>query len=220
LSCGPRLAALDTNQVLNTWLAAQTNLLSWSADFRQTRTLKTLTTPLDAVGQVWFAAPNRFRWELGLPPQTIAVRQPGQVWILYPRLKRAESYPLDADAAGPWKDAMALLDAGFPRSRVELEQRFVVKSLIERPDRHEFSLEPRAPQARRFLPEIRIGFSKSDALLLSTEMTFVDGSRLRNEFTHIRTNAPVDPALFEPNLPPDWTVSRPTARGSRGASPP
>ena len=27
-------------------------------------------------GHVWFAAPNRFRWELGHPAKTIAVRQP------------------------------------------------------------------------------------------------------------------------------------------------
>ena len=35
--------------------------------------------------------------------------------LLYPRLKRVERYPLNTTDAGPWKDMMALLDAGFPR---------------------------------------------------------------------------------------------------------
>src|SRR5258706_3768330 len=97
--------AADTNAVLNGWLAAQTNLQTWSADFTQTRMLKTLTQPLVATGHIWFAAPNRFRWELGSPAQTIALREAGQMWVIYPRLKRAERYPLDAKTPGEWRDA-------------------------------------------------------------------------------------------------------------------
>ena len=67
-------SAAETNALLSTWFAAQTNIQTWSADFLQTRTLKSLTQPLTATGHVWFAAPNRFRWELGNPTQTIAVR--------------------------------------------------------------------------------------------------------------------------------------------------
>src|SRR6516162_4191679 len=56
------------------WFAVQTNLQSWSADFTQTRSLKVLAKPLVATGKVW-VAPSRFCWELGQPPQTIALRQ-------------------------------------------------------------------------------------------------------------------------------------------------
>src|SRR4051812_23933481 len=52
--------AADTNAVLSTWIAAQTNIHTWSADVVQTRTLKSLTQPLTAYGHVWFEAPNRF----------------------------------------------------------------------------------------------------------------------------------------------------------------
>jgi outer membrane lipoprotein-sorting protein len=69
------------------WFAAQTNLQSWAADFTQTRSLKVLAQPLVSTGKVW-VAPSRFRWELGQPAQTIALRQPDQMFIIYPRLKR------------------------------------------------------------------------------------------------------------------------------------
>src|SRR4051794_37381188 len=66
--------AADNSAALSTWLNAQTNIHSWSADFVQTRRFKTLTQPLTESGTVRFAEPNRFRWELGHPPKTIAVR--------------------------------------------------------------------------------------------------------------------------------------------------
>src|SRR5262249_20656241 len=85
LACSFRGQAADTNAILNSWFAAQTNLQTWSADFTQTRTLKALTQPLVAVGRVWFAMPNRFRWELGSPPQTIALRNADEMLVIYPR---------------------------------------------------------------------------------------------------------------------------------------
>src|SRR5881394_143888 len=82
----------ESNSALSTWLNAQTNIHTWSADFVQTRRFKTLTQPLTESGKVWFAEPNRFRWELGHPPKTIAVRASEEMVLLYPLLKRVERY--------------------------------------------------------------------------------------------------------------------------------
>src|SRR5262249_54074197 len=111
------------------WLAAQTNIHTWSAAFRQTRTFKALTQPLLSEGHVWFNAPQRFRWELGEPAQTIAVRQTDQMLVIYPQLKRVERYPLGGEQRNPWQDTLALLEAGFPRSAAEVEARFRVLSV-------------------------------------------------------------------------------------------
>ena len=120
--------ATDTNALLATWFATQTNLHTWSADAVQTRIIRTFSQPLVSTGKVWVVTPDRFRWELGQPPQTIAIRQPAQLVLIYPRLKRAEKYPLD-DKPGPWRDALALLEASFPRSRPDLESRFYIGSI-------------------------------------------------------------------------------------------
>src|SRR5438876_12265453 len=90
-SCG-RLLASDTTSLLSAWLGSQNDVRSWFAEVIQTRTLKSLAQPLTATGRVWFAAPNRFRWELGNPPQTIALRQAEQMLVVYPRLKHVERY--------------------------------------------------------------------------------------------------------------------------------
>jgi hypothetical protein len=79
--------------------------------------LKSLIQPLTGTGRVWFAAPNRFRGSWAIPAQTIAVRQPDEMAVIYPRLKRVEKYPLAGAQNGPWKETLALLEAGFHGTR-------------------------------------------------------------------------------------------------------
>jgi outer membrane lipoprotein-sorting protein len=200
---GENIAQLDR------WCAAQTNLQTWSADVLQTRSLKVLSQPLVSTGKVWVAMPNRFRWELGQPAQTIALRQPDQLILIYPRLKRAEKYPLINAPAGPWKDALALLDASFPKSRADLEARFQVQSVTESNAVVRLALQPRSAAARKFMTEIRVSFRTNDFALTATELQFTDGSSLRNDFANGVLNAPLDNGLFDAKLPPDFTVVEP-----------
>lgn len=194
---------------LSAWLDPRQPLRTWSADFIQTRTLKGLAEPLRTPGRLWFAAPDRFRWELGAPPQTIAVRRAGELLVLYPRLKRAERYPLSAAGGEPWRDALSLLDAGFPSSRSELEARFRLASLTGTNDLVTLTLEPRSPGVRRFLREIRLTLRRPERMMVAQEVHLGDGAVLRNDFTNVVANGTVDPALFEPDLPADFTVVEP-----------
>jgi outer membrane lipoprotein-sorting protein len=197
--------------LLGEWIAVQTNLQSWSADFTQTRSLKVLAQPLISTGKVW-VAPNRFRWELGQPAQTIALRQPDQLVIIYPRLKRAEKYPLSGVPPGPVKDAFALLDASLPRDRAAMEDRFNLMSAAQTNSTLQVTLQPKSASARKFITEIRIAFRTNDFAIAMTEMEFADGSSLRNDFTNVVLNPPIAPEKFELALAPDVTVVEPLRR--------
>ncbi len=199
------------NAQFNKWFEAQTNIQSWSADFIQTRTLKVLNQPLVSTGKVW-VTPGEFRWELGQPVQTIVLRQPDQLLIIYPRLKQAEKYPLGAVPTGPIQDALALLDATLPRDRATMEKNFRLLSAAETNSMLQMTLRPRSDSARKFISEIVIGFHTNDFTIATTEMKFADGSSLRNDFTNVVMNQPIDPAQFEAKLPPDFTVVEPLKR--------
>lgn len=201
--------AADANALVSNWLSAQTNLLTWSADVTQTRSLKTLAQPLVAQGRVWFAAPNRFRWEIVSPSQTIAVRQLNELLVIYPKLKRAERYPLNGNQAGPWKDALALLEAGFPRSRAELDERFKILSQSVSNDLCELTMQPTASSARRLMPQIKIAFSTNDFALRATELRFADGSTMRNDFSNPKLNPKLEDGLFAPKLEGDFKIVEP-----------
>ena len=206
------LCAADTNAVLESWFAAQAIVHSMSADFVQTRTLKTLVQPLTATGHLWFAPPNQFRWELGRPAQTIALRHADEMFVIYPRLKRAEHYPLGASAPREWRDAMSLLDAGFPRTRQQFDSQFQIQSLTETNGMWQLALQPRAAAAREIMPELRVFLKTGDFSLAGTELVFVDGSRMRNDFTNAVVNAPLDEKMFQWAAPADFKVTEPFAK--------
>ena len=202
-------SAAETNSVLSSWLAAQTNIQAWSADVIQTRTFKSLVQPLTATGHVWFAAPNRFRWELGNPPETIAVRAPNELLVIYPRLKHVERYPLTGNQTGSWRDALALLEAGFPRSEAEMRSRLKIVSQTITNHTCELALEPKSAAARRMMPQIKLAFDTKDFTLKATELEFADGSTMRNDFINPVMNPKIEEKTFAPEIPPDYKIVEP-----------
>ena len=203
------IRADTADAVLDRWLAAQKNLTSWSADFVQTRHLKALVQPLTAPGRLWFVAPDKFRWELGSPVQSIALRADADLLVLAPKLKRAERYSLTELQKGPLKDALALLDTGFPREPADFRRRFNLLALTETNATYAFHLQPKAATVRRLLPELTVVVATNDFALAATELVFADGSRLRNDFTNAVKNPAVDAALFTPTLDATWKVTEP-----------
>jgi len=206
LRCG---LAAGTNQVLDSWFAAQANSHTFTAQVIQTRTLQVLSGPLVSAGKVWIAMPDRFRWEIGQPAQTIALRQPDCLFIVYPRLKRVEKYPLNDRQPGPWRDVLALLDASFPSSRAVMEAQFRVLSIAQTNADWQVALQPRSALARRLMAEIDICVRTNDFSLAATEMKFADGSRMRNDFTNVVINAVLPEGCFDLKTEPDYTMVEP-----------
>jgi outer membrane lipoprotein-sorting protein len=200
------------NSVLSSWLGAQSQLQSWEADFVQTRTLKTLTQPLTATGHLWFQAPNRFRWEVRKPAPTIALRTADELLVMYPKLQRVERFPLSGSQVGPWRDALALLEAGFPRSEADVQRQYTVLSQAVSNSVCRLVLQPRSAAARKMIPQLVIEFNTSTQSLLATELEFVDGSRMRNDFQNPKLNPKLEPELFEPSIPVGYKVIEPLAK--------
>jgi len=204
--------AAESDALVTQWLAAQTNVQTWSANLVQTRSLQTMSLPLISTGSVWFAAPDRFRWEIGSPAATIAVRQPDLMLVIYPKLRRVERYPLRGPELAAWKNTLALLEAGFPRSRGELDARFKLLGQQVTNGNCELALEPKAPSARRMLPRLEVAFSTNDFDLRATTLHFADGSILKNEFIHTQRNQPAAETLFSPVLDPAYEVVEPLGK--------
>jgi outer membrane lipoprotein-sorting protein len=204
-----RASAADTNAVISTWIAAQANIHTFSADVVQTRSFKSLAQPLTAFGHVWFQAPNRFRWELTNPVPSIAVRGSDEMLVIYPKIKRAERYPLTGEQAGQWRDVMKLLDAGFPRSEADVQSQYNILAQQVNGDVCELTLQPKSTAARKLMPQIKISFSTKNSLLTSTELQMADGSTMRNDFKNTEVNPKIDESLFTPKLESDYKVTQP-----------
>ena len=129
--------------------------------------------------------------------------------VIYPRLKRAERYPLGGGETGQWRDVMKLLDAGFPRSKDEMQSEYNVLAQRIADEICELTLQPKSAAARKMMPQIKIAFSTKDFSLRATELQFADGSTLRNDFKNPELNPAVDASLFAPKLESDYAISKP-----------
>jgi len=204
-----RVAVAGPSSVLDTWFDAQTNLHTFTAEVIQTRTFKALAQPLVSTGRVWIATPDHFRWEIGSPAQTIALRLPDTLFVIYPKLKRAEKYPLDDKQSGQWKDVLSLLEASFPRSRADMESRYVVQSVTQTNVVWQLALQPKSSLARRLVAEINLCVRTNDFVLAAMEMKFADGSIMRNDFTNAVLNSRLPDDCFDARLDASIKVVEP-----------
>lgn len=204
--------AADADEALNEWLEHQVAIESWAADVEQTRKLRALVKPLTTSGRVVFAKPQRFRWQLGDPPRTLAIGTPTGLTVAYPRLKQVERYRY-SDAINPsLRQILDLLEVGFPSSTEAFYERYeLVEGQLEGAA-WRFVLQPRDKDARRLLERVNIQVSSDDLRLLSTEFEFPDESLMRNEFGEPVMNEPVDDVTFELEVGDDWEVVEPLAR--------
>ncbi|MDX1951230.1 MAG: outer membrane lipoprotein carrier protein LolA [Verrucomicrobiota bacterium] len=187
----------NASLLIEQWLAKQTNIQTWQADVVQLRQYKTFARPLSSSGKVWFEAPNNFRWEVGSPPVTIAIRKEEELNLLYPRLKRLETFRFDDSGKNEWKESLSLLQAGFPRSRADLLAQFSISGLSLTNDHHVLTLIPRAKMAMQYIPRVDLLIQTNSSELAGTRLFFLDGSMIQNLFTNSVKNSPINRSLFE-----------------------
>jgi outer membrane lipoprotein-sorting protein len=202
----------SSEEFLNAWLAQQAQVKTWSADVVQIRKLKSLVRPLKSRGQVWFEQPNRFRWQLGDPPRTIAVRKDEELLIIYPRLKQVERYSTGDDIDPSWKQVLSLLEVGFPSDADAFFAQYELLSTKKTKKSWKFELRPAAEAARRLLDRVWVEASRRDFSLMATELVFPDGSTMRNEFVRRRLNPDLGEGLFDFEIDEAYQVVNPLER--------
>lgn len=207
----PTLMA-DAEKALENWMSTQSSLRTWKADFTQTRTFPTLSKPLVSTGKVYYKEPGLFCWIMGDPPRTMAWRTAEGVTLYYPRLKRAEVYPLNSNASSMWKDILSMLDAGFAGGREELEQRFEVVELEKQGEGFRMTMKPRDHGARRLLSLLVMEFIQDIPGPTATEFIFADRTRMRNDFRNTVINPELDEVQWKPDLPSDVLIQNPLSK--------
>jgi outer membrane lipoprotein-sorting protein len=221
LACTCAFAETDSaREFLYAWLDHQAKIKTWSADVVQVRNLKSLVRPLKSRGQVWFIQPNRFRWQLGDPPRTIAVRKDDELLVIYPRLKQVERFAGGKDLDPAWKQVLALLEVGFPSDADTFFEQYELVSTKRLKKSWQFELRPAAETARRLLDRVTLEISERDYALLSTELAFPDGSTMRNEFIHRQLNPILEEGVFDFTIEEGYTIVNPLQKDKGHALPP
>jgi outer membrane lipoprotein-sorting protein len=191
---GPNLAPIKQ------WIERQNDFRSVSADFVQTRSLRTLKSPLESPGHLWFVAPNTFRWELGKPAKTIVVRKGETMLIVTPAKRRAERQNANDAGGKSGMQSLAMLSFPLAESFADFQRKFEVLSVDVEGNRCRCEILPRDAGARRMMRAMTLEFDTRSAHVISLGFVARDGSSLENRFSNIRVNPQIDRDLFEIDL--------------------
>ncbi|MGC1480344.1 MAG: outer membrane lipoprotein carrier protein LolA [Chthoniobacterales bacterium] len=182
---------------LESWIERQQTVRNLEADFTQTRRLPTLRVPSRQPGKIWFQSDGRFRFQLGDPPETIAIRDGGTTVTLIDK-RQGTTRTIDESATGP--DSRQLLLMRFPitGSIEEFRELFDVTRMEEKGKTTELDLVPRAADFRKNVKRINLEYQTASGILSNFNVELTNGGGLETNFTHVKVNQPNLPkSVFE-----------------------
>lgn len=189
-------SALDLTPVKR-WIALQDDFHTVTADFTQTRALRTLRNPLENEGRLWFKAPGLFRWELGSPAKLIVLRKGDVIFLIHPAKKRAERRASGAMNENAGAMGLGMMNIPFARDFASYQKDYETLAIGTEGTRCHLEMLPRDPRAHKALTALKLDFNTSNGHLLSFEMGTSDGSTLRSRFTNVQTNARINSSVFD-----------------------
>ncbi|MGH8428752.1 MAG: outer membrane lipoprotein chaperone LolA [Gammaproteobacteria bacterium] len=168
---------------------------TFTAHFTETVTNANAATVKNASGMVAIAKPGRFRWDYERPYKQVIVADGEKLWIYDPELEqvtvRTESQAL---TAGP---ASLLAGSG------NVAASFTVSDASGAAGLDWLQLTPKSADSD--YRAIRIGLAP-DGQIRALELDSNLGETSRIDFSNVKSNTPVDAALFRFKPPPDADV--------------
>jgi outer membrane lipoprotein carrier protein len=185
---------------LKMMLGAQKNLKSLSADFTQTRTLRTLRSPLVIKGKLWFEAPGALRWELGDPPKMILIGNEHGITIIHPFKKEAEKK--SPASASSFFDPQNLGMTRFAGegSFEEFQKQMQVTFISTSGSRCHVEMLPKDPAVAKGIASMTLDFDTVTGRWLSFGIVTREGSSLLDEFSNVQINPRIPGEVFKYNL--------------------
>tara|TARA_R110002096_G_scaffold242836_6_gene434689 strand:+ start:457 stop:1068 length:612 start_codon:yes stop_codon:yes gene_type:complete len=183
--------------VVEKWMATNSGVSSVKISFAQTRTMRSIKVPIRQNGTLWMDyGRNRFRWETGIPTQTIVTKQGSKLLIMRPIGKKYERRPF---GSGGDNQGMSVMAGGFPRSMSEFKRKYRVISTEKRNNTYRIVTQPLGSSGKG-VSQFTFVVQASGYRMLGIEIDLKDGSSINTVFNRVELNASVPSSLFSPDL--------------------
>ncbi len=184
------------NAQLDLWLKRQSSITSLDSAFIQERKLPALKLPTTTPGRLSFSKPDKIRWQLGEPFETLAVSDGKTLTLIEVATKTARQTGADSPQAARF----ALLSGKAFQSIETFYQTFEVIESRVTSGIHQYTLKAKDRRTRSQIPWIFLDIDPSKNELRALEIELQDKSRLRTIFQNPRFNLDLNEALFKPDL--------------------
>ena len=184
------------NAALDAWLKRQASITTLDAGFTQERKLPALKNPVTTQGHLSFAKPDKIRWQLGEPLETLAVSDGKTLTLIEAATKTARQTDVDSPQAARF----SLLSGRAFQSSEGFHQAFEIIESRVASGIHQYTLKAKDRRLRGQIPWIFLDIDPEKNELRAMELELQDKSRLRTVFSNVRFNLKLDEALFKPDL--------------------
>ncbi len=189
-------SASADNSPLDAWLKRQMTIHSLDADFSQERKLPALKKPVVIQGKISLLKPNKMRWQLGDPVETLVVSDGRTLTLIDTAAKTARRTGMSSPQAARF----SLLSGKAFESPESFQQAFeIIESRISS-GIHQYTLKAKNRKVRMQVPWIFLDIDPEKNELRAMEMELQDKSRVRTVFRNTRLNGKPDETLFKPEL--------------------
>ena len=184
------------NAPLDAWLKRQVSITTLDASFTQERRLPALKNPTVTPGHLSFSKPDKVRWQLGEPIESLAVSDGITLTLIDTATKTARQTGVDSPQAARF----SLLSGRAFQSPESFHQAFEIIDSRVSTGIYQYTLKSKDRRVRAQIPWIFIDLDPQKNELRALEMELQDKSRLRTVFQNFRFNQKLDDSLFKPDL--------------------
>jgi outer membrane lipoprotein-sorting protein len=188
--------ALADNAPLEAWLKRQTSISTLDAGFTQERKLPALKNPTTTRGRLCFSKPDKVRWQLGDPFETLAVSDGKTLTLIEAASKTARQTAVDSPQAARF----SLLSGKAFQTPEQFYQSFEIVGSRVAEGIFQYTLKAKERRLRAQIPWIFLDIDPAKNELRALELELQDKSRLRTVFHNPRFNVKLDDSLFTPDL--------------------
>ncbi len=183
------------------WIAKQAGVQSFYSEFEQERQLRALKNPLVNRGKLWFQAPGSFRWQIGDPPEAIAIQNSERgLVILNPEKMTARRYTMSELREEERARGASFLESGFPRSWEQFESNFKLTEMALNNEVWEATVSIRDRKTAVALRKMVFYIDASTYDLRGFYLRFRDSSSITTRLLKTQKNPAPESGRFEADL--------------------
>jgi outer membrane lipoprotein carrier protein len=179
---------------LDAWLVRQSSIRTLEVSFTQERRLPALKQVVSSPGKLSFAKPNRVRWQLGEPAETLAISDGTTLTLIEDAGKSVRQIPADSPRAARF----SMLSGGSFANPEAFHAAFTIVETRVALGIHQYTLQAKDRRMRSEVPWIFIDIDPARNELRALEMELRDRSRVRTLFHDPQFNLELPIERFRP----------------------
>jgi outer membrane lipoprotein carrier protein len=181
------------NTALDAWLKRQTTVTSLDAAFTQERKIPALKNPTSTPGRLYFSKPDKFRYQLGNPMETLVISDGSNLTFVDVTKKVTRSTSVNSPQAARF----SLLSGKAFSSPEQFYVAFEVIADTVTQGIHQYTLKAKDRKTQTQIPWVFLDIDISRNELRALELELQDKSRLRTIFQNPRFNSRLEDSLFK-----------------------